>query len=243
MKQLRIILLVTLCITLLGSQALARDVVVTRLGDPDVQIVGPETQRQDCMVGNLNAAAWAIGDWILGNEVYGFVFDPLATCDCPLGFQLEGVHMLMQFGPEDVPSTFEVFANLAEAIYDPALGCWVPGPEVCAGEVYTYTVEAEGLYDFLLPIGDSCECAFMEYMYMLSYHFPNPFPTGMAPDAISDDLPSNCTSWNDFGSGWLDLVVDFSWPGNILMWGDVACCEFPVSNDDNTWGGIKNLYR
>lgn len=243
MKHLRIMLLVTLCLALLGTQALAREVIVTRIDNPDIEFSGVEAPRQDCQVGNLNAPAFAITNWVYGNEVYGLIFDPLATCACPLGFDVETVHMYMQFGAEDVPATFEAYVNLAEAEFDPDSGCWLPGTEVCVGEVYSITIDTAGLYDISLPLGESCECAAMEYMYMLSFHILTAFPTGMEPDAVSDDIPTNCTSWNDYGAGWVDLVADIGWPGNISLYADVMCCEFPVGDADNTWGGIKNLYR
>jgi len=237
-------ILVTLCLLLAVSNALAdKEVVITRIEGLAVQEPGPEILRQDCQVGNLNTPVWAINDWILGNEGYKLVFDPMATCDCPLGFHLQTVHMLMNFGAEDVPATFDVYADLEEAVFDEVSGCWLPGAEVCASPVYSVTIETAGLYDISLPIGDTCECADMRYIYLLSYHFMTAFPAGMEPDAVSDDIPTSCISYNDFGSGWLDLVTDFGWPGNIIMYADADCCEFPVSDEGSTWGGVKNLYR
>jgi hypothetical protein len=38
-------------------------------------------------------------------------------------------------------------------------------------------------------------------------------------------------------------VGDAGFPGNILMWGDVVCCEDPVATESRSWGAIKSLYR
>jgi len=156
--------------------------------------------------------------------------------------------MLLQFGPEDVPTTFDVYVDLEDALWDGV--CWVPGIEDCVSPVYSVTIDTDGLYDISLPIYDACDCAYFfspvtcqPFYYFLSFHFPNAFPTGMEPDVVTDDFPLGCTSYNDFGSGWLDLVTEYSFPGELMIWADVACCDNPVGDGACSWGKIKNLYR
>ena len=97
--------------------------------------------------------------------------------------------------------------------------------------------------DIALPI--NCECAYMTnpedqpYWYLLGIMFPQPF----AANLITDDFPIACNSWNDWGTGWYDLVGDFDFPGGLIMWGDVACCTDPIEVQDKSWGNIKSLYR
>lgn len=243
--RMRMLTILVLCLALAASSAFAgRTVTATRLGDYEVdELAFSSGLRSDCQVGNLNAGAWAIGDWVWGAEGYKYLFYPPETCSCPIGFHLENVHLLIQFGVEDVPSSFDVYVDLEEAVWDDLLGCYYPGPETCTSLVYTVDITTDGLYDISIPIYDECECAYMDYWYFLSFHFVTTFDSAMRPDLIADDFPLGCRSWNDYGFGWQDLVNDFGWPGEILMWGDVICCEFPVATEPETWGGVKNLYK
>ncbi len=104
-----------------------------------------------------------------------------------------------------------------------------------------YIAVAVGLlYDLGLPTPE-CECAGMNYQYSLSYVFPDALTSN--PDVITDQYPEPCASWNDYGLGWYDLVADFGYPGSLMTWADVSCCQSPVGNADETWGGVKSLYE
>jgi hypothetical protein len=172
-----------------------------------------------------------------------YLFYPLDTCGCPLGFHLEAVHLMMQFGAEDVPASFDVYVDLEDAVWDDLTGCYYPGAETCTSLIYTVDITTEGVYDISIPIFSQCACAHLDYWYFLSFHFLTNFAGTALPGLIADDFPVGCFSWNDYGFGWQDLVNDFGWPGEIIMWGDALCCELPVSSEDNTWGTVKNLYR
>jgi hypothetical protein len=243
---MRRIMIPCLLLVLLAGGALGRDVVVTRIGDVTATPLHMgEALRGDCLMGNLNPPAYAITDWIWGAEGYKYLFYPPEYACCPpgWGFRVELVHMYVQFGAEDVPAAFEVFVDLEDALWDPASGCWVPGIEDCVSPVFSVTIDVPGLYDIAIPLFDYCECAFMDFWYFLSFHFVTAFPSGMEPDAVSDQFPFGCTSYNDYGAGWLDLVNGFGWPGEILIWADVFCCDFPIGIEPQTWGRVKTMYR
>jgi hypothetical protein len=194
----------------------------------------------DCLVGNPNGVYFAIPDWIWGAEIYTYLFDPMDTCDCAAGLEVQTLHMIVQFGAEDVPATFDVFVDIGAAVWDDASGCWQPGPATCSTEINQITVENAGLYDIAVSV-DDCACMEMVHQYSISYNFVTAFSSN--PDIVTDQFPSSCTSWNDYGLGWFDLVEDFGYPGNLLMWADSECCESPVGNADASWGGVKSLYR
>jgi hypothetical protein len=241
----RVLAALTLWLILSAATATAgRTVTLTRAGDvdPNLMVLG-ETRRQACQVGNLNPMAWLIGDWISGNEGYKYHFFPRPQCPCPVGFHLEMVYIKLNFGPEDVPSVFDVYVDLEEAVWNDLAGCWYPGPEVCTSEVHTVQIDTAGVWDIGIPIGDQCPCASKHYQYLLSFHIVTQFPPTQRPDATSDEFPVGCTSWNDLGFGWMDVVQEFGWPGEILIWGDVECCELPVQSETDSWGTVKSLYR
>jgi hypothetical protein len=243
----RMFIALILCLLLVAGTALAaREAVVTRLDESELLFAGAATTRGDACWGNLNDPAYAITDWVWGGETYAYGFTPpVFQCPCPLGFHVESVHMLLQFAPEDVPATFDAYVNLAADgqtdIMPPP--CPFPGVEECVSPLFTVTITDPGLYDIALPLYDYCDCAYLEYGYFLSFHIPTVFPETMRPNMITDDLPSGCTSYNDYGLGWDDLVVDVGFPGNIVMWADIICCENPVAVEQGTWGLLKTLYR
>jgi len=242
---LRRTLVLTCCCVLVASGALAgKTLHVHRLSDVEatLQANGGPT-RQDCQVGNLNVPTYAITDWAFGAEGYKYLFRAPATCSCPVGFRLDSIHLLMQFGPEDVPVGFDAFVDLEEAVWDDLSGCYLPGAELCTSLVYTVQIDAEGLFDISLPILEQCQCAAIGFWYFLSFHFVSEFGASGRPDLVADGMPLGCRSWNDYGFGWQDLVSDFDWPGEILMYADAACCEIPVSAEPGTWGSVKSLYR
>ncbi|MBU2500710.1 hypothetical protein KJ682_05210 [bacterium] len=239
------ILLLVLCLGLLCGTALAdRAPVITRVAD-DIQDLGPSSPQTDCIMGNLNPSYWAINGWLTGAESYKYLFyaDPALCPNCPMGFTVSSVHMVLRFGAEDVPSTFLAYVDFEEAIYDPAIGCYLPGPEICLSSVYTITIDAPGVYDINLPLdAGSCPCAYFEYWYGISFTFVDPFPLGMEPEPITDNFPVGCVSYNDWGQGWQDLF-SYGFPGELIMYADILCCSPPVDTEGSTWGGIKTLFR
>ncbi|MBU0743423.1 hypothetical protein KKG45_13720 [bacterium] len=237
MRNLLLLLILVLCVA--GNAVAERNVSVQRLDTDKISALF-ESYRQDCLVGNPNPFFYAIPNWIWGAEQYTYIYDPTETCGCPAGFAVEFVHMIVQFGPEDVPVTFDAYVTVDSPAWSDELDCWYPGNPVCASDLTSITIDTAGLYDIGLPTPD-CACAAMSYQYSLSYVFVSTFSSN--PDIVTDQFPSACTSWNDYGLGWYDLVADFGFPGNIMMWADIVCCQSPVANADETWGGVKSLYE
>lgn len=237
MGKLVLSLILVLCMT---GLALAERTVTVRPLETDGITSLFAADRQDCLVGNPNPFFYAVPDWIWGAEKYTYIYRPYDTCGCPAGFTVDFVHMIVQFGAEDVPVTFDAYVTVDSQAWNDELGCWYPGDAVCASEVTSITIDTPGLYDIGLPTAD-CACASMNYQYSLSYVFDSTFASN--PDIVTDQYPSDCTSWNDYGLGWYDLVADFGFPGNLMLWADVTCCQTPVANAEETWGGVKSLYE
>lgn len=250
MKKLSMIVLCTLCLTLVAGTVLAvdRQAVVTPVTgvptnySPDATPANPNPAA--CQVGNLNPIAFALTDWIWGAEKYKSLFyaDPAGCGVCTEGFNVSSVNLVMQFGVEDVPSTFDARVDFEEAIWDDGLQCFYPGPEICVSSAYTITIDTPGLYNISLPMDTACACAHFGYWYGISFEFLTAFASGMEPDIVTDATPVGCTSWNDYGAGWID-VLDFGFPGEISLSAEIACCNNPVPVDESSWGDIKAMFR
>ncbi len=242
---MRKLLLVGFCLLLIAGTAMAADktVVVTPVTG-EVMNINQAGANGVCVLGNLNNPAYAIQDWIWGQETYKYLFDAdQAECmACPAGFTVEMVHFFMQFGVEDVPVDFDCYVDFEETIYDPTLGCFLPGDVICASQAYTVSIDQAGMYDIAIPIDQgTCACAYFGYKYAIGMTFLTAFDS--TPDAITDNIPVGCTSYNDYGMGWYDLVTGFQFPGELVMYADIACCENPVDNESQSWGAVKSLFR
>jgi hypothetical protein len=203
--------------------------------------LGPTGFSEVCQVGNLNAPAFALSNFIVAPEEYKLTFDPKETCSvCPIGFLVNTVHFLIQ---TQEAMTIFCAVNVEEAEYPNSPDCPEPGELLCMSGTFQVDIPGGGLWDIGLPI--ACECYTMERKYLLSVHFEDiASATGTVPDLITDAGPAAlCTNWNNYGAGWYDLVDAFpTWPGDLIFFADAECCTPPVPVEDKTWGAIKDLY-
>lgn len=236
-------LMLTMLVMIFSSTSLAFEQPrqQTPIGDHHI-IALPLDPVPGCDVGNQNEPVYNYGNWIMGGEVYAYLINPAAEdCICNEGFQLDRVYMRMQFGPEDVPVTFDARGRLAEAVWDPARQVHVPGEVYCSGPNWSITAAIEGLYDINVDIDQGCECATVGDPYFILFDLPNGF--AWWPDALEDDSPEAGISWHNSGDGWMDLVTDSGWWGKNIMHADVSCCTGPTASDGLPFGALKSLYR
>ncbi|PIV82183.1 hypothetical protein COW53_00215 [bacterium CG17_big_fil_post_rev_8_21_14_2_50_64_8] len=239
---MRTLILTVLCLLLAGTALAAERTAVATPVTGDALSFTPSGAAGVCTMGNLNPPAYYIGDWIWGAESYKYLFDaeqPLCST-CNGGFKVETVHFYMQFGVEDVPVTFGCAVDFEETIWDEATQCFLPGPVICESPGYTVTIDQAGMYDIALPLPTDCACAYFGYKYALGMNILTAFDS--YPGAVTDATPVGCTSFNNYGAGWFDLL-DFGFPGELIMFGDIVCCENPVDDQNDTWGGVKSLFR
>ena len=243
MSRLLVITLSVVLILLLSVAAFAddREVVVKPLESAIATpiVLGPAGPAQDCQVGNLNAASWAINNFIAPPEEYKLAFDPGATCTvCPVGMNVTTIHVFLQTA---TACDIVMSVDLEVAAYPGDPDCPNPGPVVCASGLFNVGLPSAGLWDIGLPI--TCDCVSMDRTYLLGLNIQS-VSCATVPALITDDGPATaCTNWNDFGAGWYDLLVQQpTWPGNLIMFADVECCSPPVPVRKSTWGAIKALY-
>lgn len=239
---MRILITCLLCIILAGTAVAQERTVIVKPAEGPVLNPGLAAPSGSCIFGNQNPASFTITDWIHGDESFATMFlAEQPPCGCAEGFYIEAVHMLMNFGPEDVPVTFDAYAAFQENSFDEAAGCNVPAPALCYSPVWTINITSAGMYDIFLDMGMAeCPCALFGYTYAVSVHIMTPFAS--YPDAVTDNAPVGCTSYNDNGLGWHDLQ-SFGFPGENVIFADVWCCTNAVSEESTTWGVLKSLYR
>jgi len=242
----KMLMILLVCFVMMATVAVAKEPTMTRIDPADLQDLTILTPPADGLVGNAyNPIAHSIPDWLVGDEAYKYLINPSADLpNCPVGFQLLSIGMVLEF-PADLPDPYFFFAygDLETAVWDEVLGCYVPGAEECTGPLTTFFV-GPGTWVIELPMPE-CACAYIygpggvPYMYMLSVHFVGPVTANL----VTDEFPVGCTSWNNKGDGWVDLVNDSNFPGELIIYGDVNCCDEPVATEEKSWGDVKSLFR
>ncbi|HEX9870729.1 MAG TPA: hypothetical protein VGC99_19465 [Candidatus Tectomicrobia bacterium] len=225
------------------DDAHARDVLITPVDGQLpvlVETVPGLIQGDVCTLGNVGAPGFAIENFLLPPEIYKLAIDPQNQCTaCAMGFQVTSIHMVLRTSSA-CELTVEI--DLEDAVFPEEPDCSAPGVVDCASGEYAVSLPAAGLWDIELPI--ECGCAFKQYIYMLGIRIVDTSCSdGSVPDLITDAMPRLCANWNNFGTGWTDLLAFFpTWPGDLLIWADATCCEDPVGTPDSSWGAIKSRY-
>lgn len=208
---------------------------------PTTLKLGPGAILEDCTVGNLNPAAYAVGGFMLPPEEYKLVFDPLASCaGCQIGFEVTNIHVVLQTADS---CQIEMAVNIEEAVYPSDPECPEPGIEWANSGLVSMSIPHAGLWDIVIPV--NCPCLTMDRLYLIGFYVNSATcEGGGVPDIILDAYtPQYCTNWNDYGAGWYDLPERYTlWTGNLMFFADANCCSPPVPAEHKTWGAIKELY-
>lgn len=205
--------------------------------DFSVQPVAPNDARDPwpCIYGNRTSSNGYEG-WWGGLESYARLIDPLTEpCDCDIGFTIRAVHIMLGL---DATADLQVVARLLEA--DDPWGCPTPGATLAFSPLHEISgIELFGYYEIVIP----CDfpCASLTEPYFITVDFFG--GTTDRVNLVGGGAAESCTSWNDWGSGWTDLVADIGFQSGLTIWADSDCCYQPIAADDTSWGAVKSLYH
>jgi len=232
---------------LISGLALAENVTGELQAVPADPVLHSTASLPDCQVGNYDFTGifyWVGGNNLWGNESYKLIIGPEDQCpNCPLGFTVQNIYMVLYFSDEDVPATFTVSADIEEAVWDGE--CWSPGSQVALSESVVFTINTAGIHTIAIPI--DVPCLGSGFNYGIGVHFETPFPENMRPEWTFDMTEfTSCNSWGlwEGASDWVRIleIAGYS-TGDLLIWADAVCCENPVEVDQKTFGDVKSLYR
>lgn len=231
---MRKMLLIALMVLVAGT-SVARE--VTPLG---TDLPSPSAIRTDCVVGNDNVGG-ILGyydSWFYGFESYAVPFNAgEESCACGEGVAVNTIHMLVAL---DEFANLVVSVSILEAV-DAGNGCLIPGAEIAVSSAFTISGITELNYvDVAIPIEGPC--ATVGDALFLGVNFLNDNDSQFFGLPISDP-PHTCFNYNDWGSGYVDVVDGYGFAGDLLIWADVDCCGDPVSTEDSSLENIKSLYR
>lgn len=237
---------VVACLLLLAGGALSREATITPAGHRDMIRYGatpaPLEVQRDCAVGSVdldNIQGYYVS-WWMGYEDYAYLIHPAAEgCACSEGFIISAVHMLLALG---TGTNLQVQGAVYTAV-DDGFGCLAPGVEVYAGPVRTVSgITGYGYYDVAAPItGDTWSCLPADEDYFLVFRFLD--DGAAAVDIVVDSTPTSCANYDNWGSGWEELVDGYGFQGDLFIWGDAECCRNGVPSETRGWGELKALFR
>lgn len=179
----------------------------------------PDKYAGDCAFGSdPGSIAGYYDSWWYGEEVYAYRINPqdYGCTTCNAGFNVRAINMVLFLDPASTPG---LVAHLMTADGT----CTVPGTIIDSSDPYTVSgISAAGPYIIEIP----CDfvCSDMDQEYFLAVEFTDTSgPVGI----VIDNDTSTCVSYNDWGSGWVDLVDQYSFSGNLAIYADVDCCGTP----------------
>jgi hypothetical protein len=158
-------------------------------------------------------AVFAFPGWLIGDETYASYQDPTETgCTDTYPFEVTSVGWTV-YAQSSSTVSFQVQPKVFN--YD---GLGQPANEICAGPIYMVNLPGTGGYRLTLPLPDPC-CVNGPYcaaVYVL------PTINGGSLDLVLDDgvavPPRSDANFNDWGTGWVDLVDDQGWTWNLSLW-------------------------
>jgi hypothetical protein len=208
----------------------------------DLRVVpAPVWSFPPCSVGNLNAIAFAITNFIAPPEHYSFIFNPAVGCaSCPIGVSISSITFPMRTAlacTAVVRTHVQDLAKPGEPGYN--ANCNPPGFEICSSGVFNVTFPGAGIWNVTIPM--SCECFGVDRSYALSFDVLSSTCSG-GLDLITDATPTACTSWNEFGVGYFDVVTSYNFPGNMSIRAQADCCAPTVSVEEKSWSTVKKIY-
>lgn len=173
--------------------------------------------------------AFFITNWIWGGEFYANFQEPY-NYGCVDVFPF----LVTTIGFE-LYTYSAVHVDIRGIVYDnDGTSCPLPGAELCTTPVYGFDIPSDGWWVLSMDFLDEC-CVYEPYFAGVEIltSFDDPLP-----DAVSGDDGMICQSYNDWGSGWADLVDTQGWPGMNMLYSfgntrpqndcveEPFCCQF-----------------
>lgn len=201
---------------------------------PDGSVVNEAPQlrsdlssSQAYCIARLDAgAAWAIDEWIIGNELYKSYQDPVKACGGGYPYNITEIHMFLQVASA---ATITVATDIESIDHDFLPGCPVPGEIIRLGPLVELAFPQAGLYDVTLEMDT---IVVVNEPFFVGFFFASAIDPSWHLSLITDNIEKACRSFNiwDTTIGFVDLGDDISVRQNVYPESD-PCFSAPANAD------------
>lgn len=184
-------------------------------------LIGPAARADAafCSVKWQGPNAGYLTTWFAGDERYAVYQDPLEIpCASPYPFAVTKVVWRVT---NQTASTLTIF--MQPVIYGIAGGsgsCPSPGATIFSGPLYQVDLPALSQANVALSLQDTV-C--VTGPYFAGVDCPNLIglgKLGINLDSAQVEPRRACASYNDFQGSWDEVVTEFNFPGNLLLWSE-----------------------
>jgi hypothetical protein len=156
--------------------------------------------------------AVSLTDFFYGLEWYANYQDPEEFgCVDVWPFEVTKICFDMRVGDS---LTFEVQGFVLENVGQP--GYPSPGATMCETPIYQQFLPDAGDWHLCLTMTE--ECCVNEPYFAAIYFYTDFSQMADKPDPLAENDPSDVwRSYCDYGVGWIDLVLHWSWPGEMIL--------------------------
>jgi hypothetical protein len=204
----------------IGSAATAEALNVAYppgIGTPSVGYV--EGKPDTCTV-KMDSAPPSYGwsGWLAGDEEYAQLGDPEAVgCGIPVyPFGITELYNVV-YSISGQPIVTGYFGIRKADMTNPS--CPVPGQLIWTSPVYQWGPLPTPGYLYRLSLYLTSQvCVNGPYFVCFYYVGPTENPPGSVLGIATDQTADACQSYNDWGSGWYDLVTDIGFGGNLQLY-------------------------
>ena len=158
----------------------------------------------ECISRHDKGAAWAIGQWLIGNELYKSYQNPPAACAGSYPYTTTEVRILLMI---DVSATITVAIDLEKADTTFLPGCPVPGDIIYIGPAVDLTFPGAGFYDVQIVLDTP---KVVSAPFFVGFYFASTIEPGWNLQLVTDSVEKKCVSFNiwDTAMGYVDLGDD-----------------------------------
>lgn len=157
--------------------------------------------------------------WYTGNERYAVYQNPIeVACATPYPF---GITKIVWRVTNQTASVLTIF--MQPTVYSIAVdsdSCPKPGTTLYAGPVYQVDLPALSSANVALSLQDTI-C--VNGPYFAGVECPNMIglgKLGINLDSAQVVPRRTCASYNDFQSSWDEVITEYNFPGNLLLWSE-----------------------
>jgi hypothetical protein len=210
------------------------DLMIVPVDRPDSNSIQGKSPKAACTGKWQGDYAYSIGNWYTGEEYYAVYQDPIELgCTETYPFEVEKI-VCQVYNRTDTTINLDNILPIIAEVDNSIPGCPKPGDAISSGGWWGYPIASGTIRDFEINLADPVCVSGPYFAVIYCAEAINIDIVGL----LADDPATarTCAVWNDWGSGWVDLGVEFG--NNLCLWSEGQNSE---TNDCVSSGYITAL--